>query len=771
MIPRLHRMGGIGVVMAFAVAHGLFAAPLLFDMGTESSEVWSGFTRITAGSVWSPQAGYGWKSGQGLVAKARAYREAVANPRRGTTEPPPIWTNPITEDAVIGSSDNAFLLRAPPGDCELYVVCGTSDSAFRAQVFDFTVRVGGEERRVQIEGSYQFRTLRFRVRAGAEPLAVTFSPRSKWLVNAILAWSAADAERVEKEIITPFEEWTFRLPPREWAKWKEEPTARLEPMPEPSAADAKRGYLLYSRHYLECVYPQTRPRPEELNPELRLLASPGEYGTANVVVFPLRALPGSKVSISAVGPVPAGNLEVRHVRYMRARPNYTVENRYRIVPDILERFESLDLPAGENARFWITVHVPADAPAGDFRGEVTFTSAGVKATVPLRLRILPIRLRDDPEKIFGIYYRHPYDQMFSAPDEISKEYFRHKAELEHADMVAHGTRNVVLNVSSRAADAQGNFTFNWDLLAAKLALWKKFAFTGPVVMGIPTETVYEKYLHDRPGGHLQGVKDPPEAFEREITALVKVVEAERQRRGWPEFLYYPIDEPANDAAAVNFMVKLLRACKAAGVRTYVTADPTHEQFEPMRPLVDVWCTQPFAPDRDAVLADTKARRVEYWCYPNHINGENDHTPVAGARMTYGFGFWRSGFRTLIPWIYQSSSGDPFNYLDGVNMDFFNRSEPDGTPMPVVLWEAYRQGYNDYRYVYTLEQTIAEAKRSSRSAARSAAAEAEAELHSVWDAIRVQAKYKHDDLWPPEEFDVYRWIVARQILRLQAALQR
>jgi hypothetical protein len=291
-----------------------------------------------------------------------------------------------------------------------------------------------------------------------------------------------------------------------------------------------------------------------------------------------------------------------------------------------------------------------------------------------------------------------------------------------------------------------------------------------VVVSINTGGVYQKYMHESYGSHLRGVQDPPDEFGREITAMVRAIEAERRQRGWPEFLYYPVDEPSTEPAAVNFMVEVLQACKAAGVRTYVTADPTHEQFEPLRPWVDIWCTQPFAPDREMILADTQARQVEYWCYPNHVNGENDHTPVAGARMTYGFGFWRSGFRTLIPWIYSSSVGDPFNYLDGSAMDFFNRHEPDGTPIPVAMWEAYREGYDDYRYLYTLERLIAEAQGNEKPAARQAAAAAEQELKFVWDSIRVQAKYKYDNLWAPAECDVYRWLVARQILALQEALR-
>jgi hypothetical protein len=41
---------------------------------------------------------------------------------------------------------------------------------------------------------------------------------------------------------------------------------------------------------------------------------------------------------------------------------------------------------------------------------------------------------------------------------------------------------------------------------------------------------------------------------------------------------------------------------------------------------------------------------------------------------------------------------------------------------------------------------------------------------VWDSIRVQAKYKHDDLWAPAEFDVYRWLVAQQILAVREVLK-
>lgn len=755
-------------------------AVLLYDCGTEQSAVWPGFTRITPGSLAEagPDGavrGPGWRSGAGLAARVRAYREPVANPARGTTEPPPIWTNALTEDAILGSAPNTFHLPKVPGIAEIALLCGSSDPAHHAQFFDFTVRVGAQERRVQIEGCHQFRLVRLRVGNERGPLSIVITPRSKWIVNAILAWGDADDARVRSDVLRPIEDATFRMPDAEWARWEREPEPPTGPEPALHPEEGRRGFRLWSRNPFSPVYPGTQPLPEELEPVLRVFTTPGECAVATFVVTPLRPLAEARVTVEALGPVPASAVEVRRVLYTRARPNYASLHRYRIVPDVLARTDGeaagSDLPARENTRYWLTIRVPESTPAGAYEGRVRFCWSGGEAALPLHLRVLPIRLREDPGRLYAIYYQHPYDLLAAAPDDVSREHFRRKADLEHADMVAHGTRNVVLSCRARAADARGDFGFDWELLAAKLELWRRHSFVGPVVMGIPAESIYEKHAGARYGTHLRIVKDPPPGFDGEITTLVRAIEEQRRRRGWPEFLYYPVDEPSTEPAAVRFMERVLRACKEAGVRTYVTADPTHEAFAPLRPLVDVWCTQPFAPDRATVLADSAARGVEYWSYPNHISGENDHTPAVGARMTYGFGFWHSGFRALVPWIYQSRRGDPDNYLDGPAMDFLNHCEPDGTPKPVILWEAYREGWTDHRYIATLEQLVAEAGRGGGADARREAEEAAAELDGIRRAIRVQPKYKVDGLWTADSFDVRRWLIARRILRLQEALRR
>ncbi len=750
-------------ILFLIIPSSLFSSPVLFDMGTGQSSVYDGFRRVTIHDKYSEVAGFGWKSSDNLAEQEKAFTQMVFNAGLGFNVPPNIWTNPITEDAIIGSSENSFIFGAPAGSYHIYIVCGTSQIV-RNQYYDFTVKVGSEQKRVQFEGGQQFHSLKFHIKKGSEPVTVQFSPLNKFVVNAIMAWSDSEDATVQKNLITPFEEFTYRMPPEQWAKWKLD---QVVPDGEPVAgkADQKRGYIVWSHNYLDPVYQRTQPKPEEYNPSLSLFASQGEYEPTNFIIYPLKDLSSAKVTVSSIGPVPAQNIDVRHVRFYYGRVNYVVFDKYRIIPDILDHFTTIDLKKGENSRFWITIKVPENAPAGSYTGKITFECSGGKTVIPVSLRIMPIKLKEDPSKIYGIYYRNPIDQT-PAADKVSDDYFRHKAEMEHADMVEHGTRNVTLSFSIPPADEKGNFNFDFDLFAQKMDLWKKYNFKGPVALSINTSGIYEKYMGERYGNHMLNIKIPPVEMFNEVTAMVKALEAERKRRGWPEFLLYPMDEPGRDSTSIVFMSKLLKACKDAGVRTYLTANPMRKEFQALKPYVDVWCTQPFLPDRETVIKENNERGVEYWCYPNHVAGENDHTVVVGSRMTYGFGFWRSGFRTLIPWIYSYREGDPFNNLDGYYPEFFNHYEPDGTPLPVVMWEAYREGYDDYRYIYTLEQLIEAAKKSGNAEAQKKAEIAEKELTSIWNDIKVLPKYMDVDMWEPNKFDQHRLRIANQILELQ-----
>ncbi len=62
----------------------------------------------------------------------------------------------------------------------------------------------------------------------------------------------------------------------------------------------------------------------------------------------------------------------------------------------LVRRPRLDIYPGAARRIYIDVAVPADAPPGNYRGELRVLDAGgtTLATVPLELEVLPLTLRD-----------------------------------------------------------------------------------------------------------------------------------------------------------------------------------------------------------------------------------------------------------------------------------------------------------------------------------------------------------------------------------------
>lgn len=744
------------VTLFYAVSAG--AQVRLLDFGSGTSAVWEGFEGVTLASSGTAF----WAPGDSVVASGQRLL-----PDEGG-DPPAISTSAITEDAHTGTTANTLQVDVPPGRYQVWALCGTSERE-RDRFFDFTLAVPGDSARVRIEGGRRFRAVRLRTNVRTSPLEIDVTPRSAWCIAAIVIAPETQLVNVEADVIRPIEEWTFRMPPDEWEKWRRIVEPEPAPLPEVGSAARERGFVVYAQPWEQPVFPHTRPVEPDLDPELRLFATLGEYEPTTFTLHGLRDIRDIRVHVTDLGPIPASEVDIRKVSFTRARPNFRVRHRYRVVPDALERFNAFDLAPEQNQRIWLTVHVPPATPAGSYSGAAVVSTTTDTVEIPIRLRVLPIHLRENPDRLYAIYYRHPYDRMRQAVDPVSRAYWKRRAELEHADMAAHGIRNTVLSVWSPAADEEGRFDFDWDHLQAKLDLWDRVGFRGPIVMGIPTRNVYRKHVGRDYGSHLSEIRVPPDSFSLEMTAMVRAIEAERKRRAWPEFLYYPVDEPGRDSTSIAFMKEVLKAVRAAGVRTYLTASPVADAFQPLRPYVDVWCTQPFLPPREQALADMARQGIEYWCYPNHVNGENDHTPVAGARMTFGFGFWQSGFRSLIPWIYSWSTGDPRNYLDGGMSDFLNRHEPDGTPVPVALWEGYREGWDDARYVYTLESLVRTARDHIQPEVRRAAAGAQSVLDDVWNAIPVQPKYKYDGLWSPSEFNVYRWMIADQILHLQQLL--
>jgi hypothetical protein len=530
--------------------------------------------------------------------------------------------------------------------------------------------------------------------------------------------------------------------------------------PELTPAERQRGYLLFHRPITEPVHPNSKPHAHERLEQLVAFATPGEFEPLTFSIYPVRKLHNLKVRCSSLtcdaGEIPAAEITVRLVTCWNVGyPRYTSRSTYRRTPELLERVSLHSSGPGECQRYWTQVHVPNDAKPGLYRGTVSIWDDGFEKAIeiPISLRVLTFRLHRDPAKHYSAYY---YLRNRTQYADKSESFVRKAAANEYRAMVAYGL-NMTPTLYLRCDDGKTIYLPYPDELDRML----KAGLAGPVP--VTAGNVISRFYRDTtPGGergsHWNISKLPPPEFYDRITAAFKAFETKRKAKGWPEFICCPIDEVA--AARKEFGAKVYAAVKAAGIRTYATKDPTGADAAPYRPYIDIWCSQPYSVPYEKIVGQD---RYEYWCYPNHNAGEIKDRRVMckGGRMTYGFGFWRSGYTTLIPWNWSWTPGDDqFDYLRGSRSGCGQRIDEDGEVIPAIYWECFREGTDDARYIYTLQQAVFQREGSPNAECRRVVARAKKLLQDTWDAINVQQKYLADGMWPSEEFNTRRWLMAQ-----------
>ncbi len=545
------------------------------------------------------------------------------------------------------------------------------------------------------------------------------------------------------------------------------PFKESAPAPALTAAEKARGCLLFQRPITEPVYAETRPLPHERLVALRAFATPGEFEPVTFSIYPVRPMKNLRVRVTALrGPggaaIPASAIDVRLVTYWNIGfPRYTSRTTYRRVPELLERVTVHSSPAGECLRWWITIHVPAHAKPGAYAGAalVWDDGFGQALRIPLKLRVLEFKLRADPRKHYSAYYYARYRIPYRGK---SEEWVRRATENDYRAMRDFGLDMFPTAYLAWSDDKHIELRHPEDI-----PLLRRLGFRGPipVAAGGPVGHLYRLTT---PGGkigsHSRLSKMPPPEFYTRLTEMFREFKQRAEKNGWPEMIFCPIDEPA--ASISEYGRRVFEAVRAAGVRTYITKDPTAAEAAAYRNGVDVWCSQPYAMPYEKIVAQ---KRYDYWSYPNHNAGEIKDRRVMckGGRMTYGYGFWRSGYTTLIPWHWSWIPGGPdaFDYLRSRRSGCGQRLDENGEVIPAIYWACFREGRDDARYIYTLQQAAWERAGSTDPACRQAAADAKALLQQLWRDIPVMQKYLASGMWPSDEFNARRWKLAMAIRRL------
>ena len=553
-------------------------------------------------------------------------------------------------------------------------------------------------------------------------------------------------------------------------KFNELPFVETNVQPELTVAEKARGYMLFKRPITNPVYQNTIPAWYERLDQLQGFATRGEFETLTFSIYPERALKDLRVTAGNLkqvnGKGELKNIDVRLCTYWYMRyPRYTSKKTMRHNPELLEKVDYHSSPAKECQRYWLTLKVPDNAAPGIYTGTVTLQDEGyAKAVViPIRFRVLDFKLLRDPNKFYSVYQ---YDIHNKGEFKNKKEWLKQAAAKDYRAMVDYGVD--MFPVLRPCYDPKTGKIFIHDL-DEKIKMMRAAALSGPVPLacGSVFTNLYSQLVmksgKTKYYSHWRIPKMPDESFYKAVEQKFREFDRESKAKGYPEFIYCPLDEV--DPSVKEFGDKVYKALMKAGCKIFITKNPLASDASLYKPNVHIFCSAPFA----VKYKDTLKAKHEYWAYPNHVAGEQKDRAVncRGGRMTYGYGFWRSGYTTLIPWIWRWDFKPMFayDYLKNKKVSRTgNQIDENGNIIPAVYWVCFREGRDDARYIYTLETAIIQRENSTSPQCKELVKQGRALLQEIWDAVNVKSKYMGNG-WEDARFDSYRWRLAVMIDKL------
>ena len=476
--------------------------------------------------------------------------------------------------------------------------------------------------------------------------------------------------------------------------------------PPPTDQQTNDGYLLFARPYTEPVLYKAVPESEEIVSSLSISACRGEFEPVTFSIYPLTDIESLEVTASGLqGPdgssIPASAIDIRKVTYQSVWKNIRA---FTAVEHLLRTFDILNLTEGRTQRLWLTARIPDDAAPGRYSGTVSLDTGESQARLPLNVRVLPFELSEPDEMAYFMYFPGVGHRIYS-----NEDFFR-KIAADHRD---HGMSSFTI--------------YNTHY-------WKDEDSQEP---SLHLDTRYPGYLHHAPYGVsyakmieiLQEAGIGSRVPLLEITNMspstrqVKELYEVYQERNWPQVAFYigdEIDFPERIEAARRPLEALKR--EAPNIKTATALGAIGK--EALGHMYDIWvgCSAP--EDVKECLALGKAPWT-YSCRQTHEIGP------AFVRHFFGRHPFKVGLKGVGLWAYTHDEVFFDRYVQLIKYSEDLVFTPDMTQIhghiycednriiPLVTWEAVREGIDDYRYMLTLkkiaESALAGAEESERTA--------------------------------------------------------
>lgn len=771
----------------------------LYDMGSDKTPVWPGFTQATPMTAYAAERGYGWERPQSVLrthAPRHLYRSADMVG----------YLDALSIDDISGTTNHTvtFRIDVPNGEYVVWVLTGRMGRYHRLRYLlrphdlllqgKRVVRITAKPNEMFRMANYdwaqddvyerfvgsRFAWLHQEISVKTGHLKIGFSRARDFPVCAIVV-ARADKTEHTAERLRQIDRQRKAVFDRFWREVRPDPD-------DPAAAtddEKQRGYIVAATDCGDDLFPWSQPAAEADRSRIKVVAALGEQHQASFAVYALRELRDVQYEVTDLRGASGGSLRTSVVE--RGLVQFTPWSfhsmkkkgyrQYQITPLLILPARPMSIAQGTCRRFWLTLRVPDNAVAGIYKGKIRISAAGApSATLELWLRVLPFKLIEPPLERF-VYF----GTMYYAARSLMPKF----KEAGYWESLRAEVRFLKDNQFTRAQAFVGPVTVNdgkvekADFTPATYKLMEIIRQEN----AMPRDNIMiclAGRLNNIFGGYWkqsQGVKDIKFAPTKD--GLAGFVEAVRrlndkaEKAGWPEVVFEVGGEYNNYGLAIGteFGLAAHGALKAAGVSTALRANGPADLQVIREGLVDYPCPARALMARPKRVQLMKSRGKRFWIY------------ALGYRMsqhrTYRFGSGWYCFKHGVTRVADEEgiyfNGQPGNYFDA-DTDFPMALPTSLTSFaPTVRMKRIVQGAYDYKYLHTLEKLTGEAEGSQDASVRQEARSAREWLKEMLEAIPdgldpatiYDQPYGHR--WSNESLDLYRWLMARRIMALRKAL--
>ncbi len=470
--------------------------------------------------------------------------------------------------------------------------------------------------------------------------------------------------------------------------------------------------------------------PDATGQEIRLFGLRAETLSAQCVVRAGQDLPKLTVSVSPLAAegggaqIPAENVHWNFVTSIFIEANTPKVNPADLTraaparfPDCLAEDRECDVPEGTLKAIYLSVHIPADAAPGEFRGQVTVTAGQSQASLPLRLTVCPLAMPEERHVMVAEWFSSSQFKKHHGVESSDSQRFETILRAYAENMAQHRQNvfRVSLGLIRSTLTAEGKLHLDFSAFDRFAQVFWDTGRMDLLETGFVAE--HGEGGWSSPEIRLQGatVKDESTGQEKRLTAeeylprFLPALVAHLREKGWlGKTIFHICDEPSSHNVMAWREASDFVHRHAPELQRVDAIETPHclSRLEIWVPKLDHLATWQQA------YEEAQRQGNELWFYTvgifqgGSLMNKTVDVPLIDTRLMHWLNY-RYDLKGYLHWGFNAWTDDPWNSPGKHRGDGWHVYPKRDGLLNSLRWEQMRCGLQDYECLWLLEDKIAQ----------------------------------------------------------------